>query len=91
MTTRRPSAPPAPDITIPARHNQREPRLPHEHDQSSDSQRAATEQATEVGRQGARDVARGLVDTDRGPVIERINDTHFAPARPAPPVRRKRA
>ncbi len=43
------------------------PRLPHEHDESADSQggppRADMQQA-------AKDVRRGLVDTDRGPVAD---------------------
>jgi len=42
------------------------PRLPHEHDQSSDSQQTPDGRPTEVGRQAHEDVERGLVDTDRG-------------------------
>jgi hypothetical protein len=49
------------------------PRLPHERDQSSDSQQMQDGQPPEVGRQAHEDVERGLVDTDRGPVIERID------------------
>jgi len=48
------------------------PRLPHEHDQSSDSQETQGGSATRVGRQAAQDVERGLVDTDRGPVTDRV-------------------
>ena len=41
------------------------PRLPHEHDQSSDSQQTQDGQPPRVGRQAQEDVERGLVDTDR--------------------------
>ena len=34
-----------------------------------------------VGRQAARDLDRGLVDTDRGPVLERLSAEHFKPKR----------
>ena len=40
------------------------PRLPHEHDESSDSGRSAPR---EVIRQAKRDIDAGRVDTDRGP------------------------
>ncbi|MGJ7531384.1 hypothetical protein [Variovorax sp. GB1P17] len=42
------------------------PRLPHERDQSSDSQETKDGRPPEVGRQALKDVERGLVDTDRG-------------------------
>jgi hypothetical protein len=48
------------------------PRLPHERDQSSESQQTDDEEPTRVGKQGAADVERGLVDTDRGPVTDRV-------------------
>ncbi|MBT2336502.1 hypothetical protein J7E49_21640 [Variovorax paradoxus] len=48
------------------------PRLPHEHDQSSDSQEAQDGQPPEVGRKGHEDIERGSVDTDRGPVTDRV-------------------
>ncbi|MEY4563216.1 MAG: hypothetical protein RLZZ618_2493 [Pseudomonadota bacterium] len=41
------------------------PRLPHEHDESSDSQKQ--EAVRPEIKQAHRDVTRGLVDTDRGP------------------------
>lgn len=88
-TRKLPPKPPghSPERTTATRAGEREPRLPHERDQSSDQQGAAAEQPTEVGRQAARDQQRGLTDTDRGPVIERINAEHF---RPAPDTRRRR-
>ena len=48
------------------------PRLPHERDQSSDSQQNQDGAAPEVGRQALEDVERGVVDTDRGPVTDRV-------------------
>ncbi len=39
------------------------PRLPHEHDESADSQ---TSEPRAVIQQAAKDLKRGLVDTDRG-------------------------
>jgi len=51
------------------------PRLPHEVDQSADSQQTpdGTEGSTpRVGRQAHEDVERGLVDTDRAPVTDRV-------------------
>lgn len=84
-----PTQPPAvPERTTATRAGEREPRLPHERDQSSDQQGAAAEQDRRIGRQAARDLSRGLQDTDRGPVIERINAEHFSPA---PTTRRRRA
>lgn len=71
--------------TTPSRAYQREPRLPHEHDESSESQQTTNEDAKAAGAQAARDVRGGLVDTDRGPVLERLNQQSFPPsARPQP-------
>jgi hypothetical protein len=47
------------------------PRLPHERDQSSDSQQNQGGSAG-LGRKGMEDVERGVVDTDRGPVADRV-------------------
>ncbi|RYF41212.1 MAG: hypothetical protein EOO27_46620 [Comamonadaceae bacterium] len=43
------------------------PRMPHERDESSDSQRTAPRADME---QAGKDLKRGLVDTDRGPVTD---------------------
>jgi len=47
------------------------PRLPHERDESTNSQEA-TDGPPEVGKRGHDDVERGLVDTDRGPVLDKV-------------------
>ena len=46
------------------------PRLPHERDESSDSQE--NQGSTGIGRKAMEDVERGVVDTDRGPVADRV-------------------
>lgn len=55
------------------------PRLPHEHDQSADSQQSADGGAPKVGRQAHEDVERGLVDTDKGPVTDRVYNDKLKP------------
>ena len=47
------------------------PRLPHERDQSADSQATQDGRPPEVGRRAHDDVEDGRVDTDRGTVTER--------------------
>ena len=46
------------------------PRLPHEHDESSDSQQSQGGEPPEIGKRAHEDVERGLVDTDRGLVAD---------------------
>lgn len=70
----------APEQTTPSRANQREPRLPHERDQSSEPAAPVNEDARKIGEQAKSDLDRGLVDTDRGPVLERLSAEHFTPA-----------
>ena len=52
------------------------PRLPHERDESADSQSAAPDP---VIQQGHADIERGLVDTDRGPVTDQIYENKVRP------------
>ena len=53
------------------------PRLPHEHDQSSDQQKPAVPQSAsvgatpDVGRKALADVERGVVDTSRAEATDR--------------------
>jgi hypothetical protein len=69
-----------PAVTTPSRANRREPRLPHERDQSSEPQGPVTEETSKLGEQAASDLEHRLVDTDRGPVVERLNAEHFTPS-----------
>ena len=55
------------------------PRLPHERDQSSDSQESREGTAPRVGRQALKDIEGGLVDTDRGPVTDRVYNDKLKP------------
>ena len=48
------------------------PRLPHERDESSDSQEVTKEPTTQrMGELAHADLERGLVDTDRRPVLDK--------------------
>ena len=49
-----------------------EPRLPHEHDQSADSQKHPGGEPTEVGKQAYKDTQSPSVDTDRAPVTDKV-------------------
>jgi hypothetical protein len=49
-----------------------EPRLPHERDESADSQQRGDTQPSEIGRKAFEDIRAGRVDTDRGPVLEEL-------------------
>jgi len=64
--------------TSQVRQEQHEPRLPHEHDQSSDSQGG---QVREKIRQAHHDLERGLEDTDKGPEMDRVYRRNFNPAK----------
>lgn len=81
-STRSPDTPDTPDTgnTRVQQDGEHAPRLPHERDESSDSHRAPDGPPSEVGRQAHSDVKRGVVDTDRGPVLDKINKEHFKPA-----------
>ena len=48
------------------------PRLPHERDQSADSQKHPGGEATEVGKQAFKDTESASVDTDRAPVTDKV-------------------
>ncbi|MFP5406738.1 MAG: hypothetical protein ACLGHY_10525 [Gammaproteobacteria bacterium] len=64
--------PPAQGETIPARGEKHEPRLPHERDESATSEEREQPSQAEVGEQAYEDIERGLVDTGRGPVSNRV-------------------
>ena len=48
------------------------PRLPHEQDQSSESQQTPDGKPTAEGKQALKDIESGQVDTDRGPVTDKV-------------------
>ncbi len=53
---------------------QRVPRAPHERDESADSQGASDPSARSVGETAREDIERGVVDTDKGPVMDDAYD-----------------
>jgi len=55
--------------TTPRIHGDLSPRLPHERDESSDSQ---TSEPRPIMLQAHKDLESGLVDTDRGPVLDAL-------------------
>jgi hypothetical protein len=55
------------------------PRLPHETDESSDSQMGAA--SNHLIRQAYEDVTRGLVDTDRGAPMDELYARTLRPGR----------
>ena len=74
--------------TTASRDRAREPSLPHERDESSHSQAQASEQQKEVGRKAYGNATDSTVDTDRGPVMDKVYNEKVAPDRgPAEPRR----
>lgn len=45
-------------------------RMPHEHDESADSQAAESSSARRIGEIAHDDVVQGQPDTDKGPVLD---------------------
>ena len=77
LTSRkRPNADANKGQTVPAQGDKQErvPRMPHERDESADSQAAQEPSGQRVGRQAQQDIERGLVDTDKGPVLDQAYD-----------------
>jgi hypothetical protein len=79
MQYRRPSrprqdAPQGNTLPVQGDTQQRSPRMPHERDESADSQGSSEPSARAVGEQAHEDVERGLVDTDKGPVLDQTYD-----------------
>lgn len=62
--------------TVPAQGETQDqvPRTPNEHDESADSQAAQQSSGERIGKQAQEDVERGLVDTDKGPVLDQVYD-----------------
>jgi hypothetical protein len=81
-----PDAEPADKVRV-EREQTPEPRLPHERDESADSQQKATPDS--LGRKALDDVEAGRVDTDRGPVLEELGRRLPSQGQPAPAKRRR--
>ena len=50
------------------------PRAPHERDESADSQAPGEASAQRLGQAAQDDIERGVVDTDKGPVLDQVYD-----------------
>jgi len=70
------SGPDARGNTIPAQGEtqDRVPRMPHERDESADSQEADEPSAKRLGKIAHDDLEKGLVDTDKGPPMDKAYD-----------------
>ena len=70
------TAPAAQGNTIPAQGEtqDRVPRMPHERDESADSQPRLEPSAKRLGEQAHEDLAQGLVDTSKGPELDATYD-----------------
>jgi hypothetical protein len=53
---------------------QRMPRAPHERDESADSQVANEPSGQRMAQAAREDIERGVVDTDKGPVLDQTYD-----------------
>jgi len=67
--------------TTPSRGQAQEPPLPHERDESSDSQASATPQQRDVGRRAHGNATDGSADTDKGPAMDTVYNGKVAPDR----------
>ncbi|HSH89947.1 MAG TPA: hypothetical protein VK996_08160 [Ramlibacter sp.] len=56
------------------KRKERMPRAPHERDESPDSQAAGEPTAPSIGKRGHDDIERGVVDSDKGPVLDAVYD-----------------
>jgi hypothetical protein len=61
-------------VPVQGETQQRAPRMPHEHDESADSQAAGEASAQRVGERAREDVEQGRVDTDKGPALDATYD-----------------
>jgi hypothetical protein len=61
-------------IPVQGEKQERQPRLPHERDESSDSQAAGERSGKDMGKIAHDSVRRGEVDTDKGPPLDAAYD-----------------
>jgi hypothetical protein len=61
-------------ITEQGERQQPQPRMPHERDESSDSQASQSADIRGMGKAAHDSVQRGQVDTDKGPVLDAAYD-----------------
>lgn len=79
-----------PGQTIPAQGETQDPapRMPHERDESADSQAPREASGSRIGQQAHNDLQRGRVDTDKGPqmdaVYDKVRGSDEPPGKPRP-------
>ena len=61
-------------VPVQGETQERVPRMPHERDESADSQGASEPSGQQMGRIAHEDIERGVVDTDKGPVLDQTYD-----------------
>jgi hypothetical protein len=61
-------------VPVQGETHQRAPRMPHERDESADSQAASEPSGPRMAEAAREDIERGVVDTDKGPVLEETYD-----------------
>jgi hypothetical protein len=57
-------------VPVQGETQERVPRMPHEHDESAESQSSGEPSGRAIGQAAHEDVERGLVDTDKGPALD---------------------
>ena len=61
-------------VAVQGEAQERSPRMPHERDESADSQQGGEASARRVGQQAHDDLEQGQVDTDKGPAMDAAYD-----------------
>lgn len=61
-------------LPVQGERQERAPRMPHERDQSADSQGASEPSQPRLAQAAREDIERGVVDTDKGPVLDQTYD-----------------
>jgi hypothetical protein len=61
-------------VPVQGETQQRSPRMPHEHDESADSQAAGEASGKRMGERAREDLEQGQVDTDKGPALDATYD-----------------
>jgi hypothetical protein len=61
-------------VPVQGETQQRSPRMPHEHDESADSQAAGEASGKRIGERAREDLEQGQVDTDKRPALDAAYD-----------------
>jgi hypothetical protein len=61
-------------VPVQGEKKDRVPRMPHERDESADSQAPSEPSAPGMAQAAREDIERGVVDSDKGPVLDQTYD-----------------